>query len=190
MIPSSWCDSDTVLMNPNMPLGTFLPPSDMSNIHLLLTNDWNGINNGVFPIRVHPWSVELVSAALAYPAMNPEKGLFWNDQSAFSNILKETSYFSQSVMYCPLRWFNAYMRSPNGEPNPDSPEHYQVHPGELLVPFPGTPRDELEERLGPYLAIAEAHRQEWELSLEDTGYLEETETFWKSNRRVGDHSRR
>lgn len=180
MLSFSWCDSDTVLMNPNMPLETFLPPPEMSNIHLLLTTDWNGLNNGVFPIRVHPWSVELLSATLAYPVLHPEAELFWNDQSALSNVLKETSYFSQSVIYCPLRWFNAYMRSPNGEElNPDSAEEYQVHQGDLLVHFPGTARDELEERLDPYLAIAEAHRKEWELSLEDTGYIEETKSYWK-----------
>ncbi|EED11621.1 conserved hypothetical protein [Talaromyces stipitatus ATCC 10500] len=71
-----WTDADTVLMNPNLPLETFLPPPDVLNVHLLLTKDWNGMNNGVFPIRVHPWSVELLSAALAYPVMNPNVELF------------------------------------------------------------------------------------------------------------------
>ncbi|PYH96559.1 hypothetical protein BO71DRAFT_417747 [Aspergillus ellipticus CBS 707.79] len=48
-----WVDGDTVLMNPNMPLETFLPPPELSHTHLMLTEDWNGMNNGVFFIRVH-----------------------------------------------------------------------------------------------------------------------------------------
>ncbi|KAF4248162.1 hypothetical protein CNMCM8980_006281 [Aspergillus fumigatiaffinis] len=159
-------------MNPDMPLETFLPPPEFSDIHMLLTKDWNGMNNGVFPIRVHPWAVELLSAAIAYPVVRPDVELFWPDQSALANLLQENEYFSRSVVYCPLRWFNAYMRQPNGEGlNPDSPAYLQVHPGDLLVHFPGTPRDKLTETLEPYLAIAERHRPEWELPLERTGDL-------------------
>jgi hypothetical protein len=175
-----WSDGDTVLMNPDMPLETFLPPPEFSDIHMLLTKDWNGMNNGVFPIRVHPWAVELLSAAIAYPVVRPDVELFWPDQSALANLLQENEYFSRSVVYCPLRWFNAYMRQPNGEGlNPDSPAYLQVHPGDLLVHFPGTPRDKLTETLEPYLAIAERHRPEWELPLERTGYIEETKRFWE-----------
>ncbi|KKK18795.1 hypothetical protein AOCH_006782 [Aspergillus ochraceoroseus] len=175
-----WFDSDTVVMNPHMKLETFLPPVEADHVHLLLTKDWNGMNNGVFPIRVHPWSVQLLSAALAYPVVKPEVFLFWPDQSALANVLNENEHFARSVVYCPLRWFNAYMRSPDGESlNPDSPAELQFHPGDLLVHFPGTPRDHLAETLGPYLAIAEAHRAEWEPTAENTGYPEETVNFWR-----------
>jgi hypothetical protein len=177
-------------MNPNLPLETFLPPSDILDVHMILTKDWNGMNNGVFPIRVHPWSVELLSAAIAYPVMNPDVELFWPDQSALSNILEGNDYFAKSVVYCPLRWFNAYMGLPDGEGlNPKSPEHLQVHRGDLLVHFPGTPRESLEETLGPYLAIAEAHRRNWELPLESTGYVQETEEFWKRYRKMPSSAR-
>ncbi|EED24501.1 conserved hypothetical protein [Talaromyces stipitatus ATCC 10500] len=175
-----WTDVDTVLINPNLPLETFLPPPHVLNAHLLLTKDWNGMNNGVFPIRVHPWSVELLSAAIAYPIMNTDVELFWPDQSALANILDTNDYFAKSVVYCPLRWFNAYMGLANGEGlNPKSPQHLQVHRGDLLVHFPGTPRGSLEETMGPYLAIAESHREDWELPLEQTDYVRETEVFWQ-----------
>ncbi|XHG00047.1 hypothetical protein AWENTII_003518 [Aspergillus wentii] len=162
-----------------MPLETFLPPPEATHIHLLLTKDWNGMNNGVFPIRVHPWSVELLSAAMSYPTMHPDEELFWPDQTALSNVIKTNEYFSKAVVYCPLRWFNAYMRMPDGIGlNPDSPPHLQVHPGDLLVHFPGTPKENLKSTLGPYLDIAESHRADWEMDLETTGYLEETRKFW------------
>jgi hypothetical protein len=177
---SSWSDADTIVMNPNIPLENFLPPPQLSHIHLLLTKDWNGLNNGVFPIRVHPWSAELLTAAISYPIVHPDIPLYWPDQSAMNNLFQENEYFARAVVYCPLRWFNAYMRSPDGETlNPDSPPQYQVHPGDLLVHFPGTPAEHLEQTLVPYLDIAEAHRAEWEVPLEETQYTREIEDFWK-----------
>ena len=167
-------------MNANMPLEVFLPPPRLSDVHLLLTKDWNGLNNGVFFIRVNEWSVRLLSATIAYSSLNPDKKLAWQDQSALGNLLEENNYFSKHTVYCPLRWFNAYMRSPDASrPNPDSPEHLQVHPGDLLVHFPGTPSDHLDQTLSPYLEIAEKHVAEWEPTLEQTGYAEETRKFWE-----------
>ncbi|KAJ5913802.1 galactosyl transferase GMA12/MNN10 family protein [Penicillium tannophilum] len=180
-----WHDSDTVLMNPNMPLEVFLPPDHFGDVHMLLSKDWNGMNNGVFFVRVHEWSVNLLSAAIAYPTVHPNVELFWPDQSALTNLFNENEVFARSVVYCPLRWFNAYMRSPDGrKQNKDSPARFQVHPGDLLVHFPGTPREHLNHTLFPYLQIALAHEAEWEPRLEETEYIQETSTFWRTiNRR-------
>ncbi|KAL4873559.1 hypothetical protein BDV12DRAFT_80716 [Aspergillus spectabilis] len=175
-----WIDSDTILMNPNMRIETFLPPPHLTDVHMVVTKDWNGMNAGVFPIRVHPWSIELLSAAIGYPFTNPDATLFWAEQSALVRLFHEREYFSRSVVYAPLRWFNAYMRAPDGENlNKDSPEELQVHPGDLLVHFPGTPSDHFNETLSPYLAIAEAHRPDWELPVEATVYPLETAEFWR-----------
>jgi hypothetical protein len=147
---------------------------------LLLTEDWNGLNNGAFPIRVHSWSVEFLTAAVSYPIVHPDVTLYWPDQSAMNNLFQENEYFARAVAYAPLRWFNAYMRSPEGESmNPDSPPQYKVHPGDLRVHFPGTPADHLEGTLGPYLDISEAHRAEWEVPLQGTEYMREIEAFWR-----------
>jgi hypothetical protein len=82
-------------------------------------------------------------------------------------------------VYCPLRWFNAYTRHPNGiDINLDTPLHLQVHPGDLLVHFPGTPKANLTRTLTPYLEIAESHSRDWEVPLEETRYVEETKRFW------------
>ncbi|KAF4158533.1 hypothetical protein CNMCM6936_002820 [Aspergillus lentulus] len=174
-----WFDSDTVLMNPNMPLEIFVPPPEMSNTHLLASRDWNGLHSGVFFLRVHPWSVELLSAAIAYPVVKPDVQLMWLEQSALSNVLAENEYFARSTVYCPLRWFNAYMRHPNGiDLSPDTPLHLQVAPGDLLVHFPRTPKANLTRTLAPYLEIAESHSRHWEVPLETTRYVEETKRFW------------
>ncbi|KAJ5760590.1 galactosyl transferase GMA12/MNN10 family protein [Penicillium odoratum] len=164
-----------------MPLEVFLPPDDFGNVHLLLTKDWNGMNNGVFFLRVHEWSVKLLSAAIAYPTVHPNVELYWPDQSALTNLFNENKEFAKFVVYCPLRWFNAYMRSPDGrQHNKDSPAHFQVHPGDLLVHFPGTPSTHLNETLSPYLQIAQAHEAEWEPTLEQTDYIQETSRFWRT----------
>ncbi|KAH1322859.1 hypothetical protein KXV58_008028 [Aspergillus fumigatus] len=121
-----WFDSDTVLMNPNMPLETFLPPPELPNVHLLTSRGWNGLRGGVFFLRVHPC-------------------LWWLEQSAINNVLAEDEYFARSTVYCPLRWFNAYMRHPNGvDLDPKTPLHLQVSPGDLLVHFPGTPQSQFD----------------------------------------------
>ncbi|KAH2958921.1 hypothetical protein ACP6JB_008245 [Aspergillus fumigatus] len=121
-----WFDSDTVLMNPNMPLETFLPPPELPNVHLLTSRGWNGLHGGVFFLRVHPC-------------------LWWLEQSAINNVLAENEYFARSTVYCPLRWFNAYMRHPNGvDLDPKTPLHLQVSPGDLLVHFPGTPQSQFD----------------------------------------------
>ncbi|KAJ5247334.1 hypothetical protein N7468_002317 [Penicillium chermesinum] len=170
-----------------MPLETFLPPPELSDIHLLLTQDWNGMNNGVFFIRVHEWSVKLLAAAISYTTVHPDADLYWTDQSALDNIFEDVEFFSKSVLYCPLRWFNAYMRSPDGlSPNKDSPDRLQVHPGDLLVHFPGTPPDDLVQTMEPYIQIAEGHHKEWELPVEETAYVKIVKEFWdKERRRAG-----
>jgi hypothetical protein len=54
-----------------------------------------------------------------------------------------------------------------------------VHPGDMLVHFPGTPAGHLEGTLGPYLTIVEAHKVEWEVPVQDTEYMREIEEFWR-----------
>ncbi|KAI2026204.1 hypothetical protein LOZ48_005170 [Ophidiomyces ophidiicola] len=167
-------------MNPNIPLETFLPPPHLSHIHLLVSKDWNGLNNGVFFIRVHPWSLKLLTAASAYPILKPEVHLVWQDQSALAELFK-MEYFSSSVVFCPLRWFNAYPEDwlEAGRSSASS-SHLHLQPGDLLVHFPGTSREKLNETMMPYIEIAEGHQKAWELRLGETYYQTEIESFWKN----------
>lgn len=180
-ITYSWVDSDTVLLNPNIPLETFLPPSDFPDVHMLLTKDWNGMNAGVFMIRVHPWSIQLLSAAIAYPAQNPKVDLLWKEQSALTRLFKENNYFARSVVYCPLRWFNAYMGMPNVM-NPSSSPMFRAQPGDLLIHFAGTSAENLADAMEPYFAIAEKHQTEWQPPLQQTGHTKDAQMFWENMR--------
>jgi hypothetical protein len=89
-----WFDGDIALMNPKIPLEIFLPPEEEWNhIHALVTNDHRGLNNGVFFLRVHEWSVWLMTACLGTEIFDPEIELEFGDQSAMGMWLKKVCQF-------------------------------------------------------------------------------------------------
>ena len=86
-----WLDRDTVLMNPSLPLEIFIPPAGFEHINLLMTHDRNGLNNGVFFLRVCEWSLDLFSTAMAFPYYKPEVHLQYTEQSAMEEVLRIVS---------------------------------------------------------------------------------------------------
>ena len=171
LMSSSWVDADTIIMNPNIPLDIFLPPAEFPHLHLLVTADPHGLNNGVFFIKVHPWSVELLSAVVTYRIFRADRELQYRDQSALQDILKE-KHFKKNFLLLPQRWFNAIW----GELSDDSTRSFQVRRGDLLVHFPGHPHR--EEIMRKFLDRAERHMPEWELDLESTSYPTEIKEYW------------
>jgi hypothetical protein len=121
LILHSWFDADTLVMNPHTPLEVFLPPTDIpevANIHLLMASNWDGLNSGAFGLRVHPWSVSILSAVLAYPLYKEDKLKTdrFRDQSAFQWLLQspESYLFKHAPLQgkenwadVPMRWFNS-----------------------------------------------------------------------------------
>lgn len=53
-INHSYFDSDSIIMNEEIPLEIFEPPSDFDHINWIAGKDWNGLNAGVFLLRVCP----------------------------------------------------------------------------------------------------------------------------------------
>lgn len=136
-----------------------------------MTADPHGLNNGLFFIKVHPWSVELLSAVIAYPTFRPETGLKFRDQTALEEVLKENP-FRKKFAILPQRWINAYQDERDG-----TRKHpFQIVPGDLLVHFPGIP--ERDGRMRYYLDIAERHWPKWEIDLDSTHYPEEIKNYW------------
>lgn len=87
-----WHDRDTVLMNPQIPLDVFLPPEpQFSHIHLLVTNDRHGLNNGVFMVRVSQWAFKLFASALSIREYQPEIPLKYTEQSGMEEAIKRVS---------------------------------------------------------------------------------------------------
>jgi len=103
-----WVDSDVVLANPNIKLEAFLPNKGMNNIHLIIADDVNGLNAGVFLLRVHPWSLNLLMRAMSYSYFNDKKGLKYADQSSLNNVLYESKEEDHYIVV-PQNWFNSYI---------------------------------------------------------------------------------
>lgn len=172
-----WVDADTVILNPHVPIEVFLPPpgSEFEDVHLLYSNDWNGLNNGVFPVRVSQWAVKLFTAIVAYRHYKPDIPLVFRDQSAMDNVMKEPQ-FVNNIVQAPQRWFNAYQ----GEHN-ETLAPFQIRRGDLLVHFAGVPNR--EERMGYWLDRAEQHLDDWEVPVKSTSYPQERKDFWDEQRR-------
>ena len=77
-----WVDGDTIILNPYVPIKILLLRKDdleWDNVYLLVSHNWNGLNNGVFPMYVSIWSVELFSAILLFRLSRPKQHLqFWD----------------------------------------------------------------------------------------------------------------
>lgn len=86
----------------------------------MITSNWDGLNSGVFALRVSPWSVSFLSAILAYPIYEADRTRRdrFRDQSAFQFLLAQPS--SPLVQHAPggmggrewwvtvpIRWFNS-----------------------------------------------------------------------------------
>jgi hypothetical protein len=176
-----WVDADTIILNPYIPIETFLPPpgTEFDDVYLMYSNDWNGLNNGVFPIRVNQWSVQLFAAIVSYRHYNPKDPLVFRDQSAMNTLMQETE-FAKHIMQAPQRWFNAYQ----GEHN-ETLQPFQVRRGDLLVHFAGIPAR--EERMQYWLERAEQHLDDWEVPVKSTSYIQEARDFWNEQRELRKH---
>ena len=167
-----WMDADTVLLNPHIPISAFLPPESggFDDVNLVVVHDWNGLNNGVFAIRVCRWSVQLLTAVLAFPHDRPDFFLLFRDQSAMDELLKERE-FKRHTVEAPQRWFNAYQ----GEHN-ETLAPFQVRRGDFLVHFAGV--GDREQRMRYWLDRAEQHLPDWEIEYKQTSYPMEVREFW------------
>lgn len=167
----AWFDADTIIINPLIPLEAFLPPTDMPGIHALVTEDWNGLNNGVFYLRVSAWNVEMLSAVIAYRTFKQDESLPFTEQSAMAAILRDPK-FHLNVTVVPSTWFNAYPSewSPNGV-------SYQVNQGDMVLHFAGVNRKSSELR--DWLFTVTKERDLWERPLADTTLITQVRTFWE-----------
>ncbi|KAK3393970.1 galactosyl transferase gma12 mnn10 family protein [Podospora didyma] len=116
-----WFDADTVIMNYETPLEIFLPPANatgVENVDLVITSNWDGLNSGVFALRVNHWSVSFLSAVLAYPIYRSDRLATdrFRDQSAFQFLLQNKTHSPLATapmrskdhwVEVPMRWFNS-----------------------------------------------------------------------------------
>lgn len=81
----------------------------MDKIHFIVSDDFNGLNCGVFFIRVHPWSLNFLMRATSYFYYHQEKYLLFADQSSKNNILTASNDTDEHYIIVPQYWFNTYI---------------------------------------------------------------------------------
>jgi hypothetical protein len=82
----------------------------------VVASNFDGLNAGVFAIRVHRWSVALLSAVVAYPVYHTDKAETndFQDQSALSWLLESSS--SPTILNAKMHWANVPTRWFNSLP--------------------------------------------------------------------------
>ncbi|KAL4984894.1 hypothetical protein BDW68DRAFT_180210 [Aspergillus falconensis] len=177
-----WVDADSIIINPQIPLELFLPPSTLDGIHMVASKDHKGLNTGIFFLRVHEWSVRFLIETLAYPIYNSRVDLDVQvDQNAMANVLNQSSY-REGVTYLPRTWINTY----------EWAHAYEGYRGNMLVHFPGL-GEKRWERMEAWLDVVERRVGGWEVPLQETWYLEEGRRFWErvqeARRILGEYQR-
>lgn len=189
-----WADRDSIILDYCRPKSSFLPPEHTNlhdtdddsakhnQIHLLATKDVNGLNAGVFFLRVHPWSIAFLENVLAYRFFNPGVHLPFSEQSAMSNVL-ESAEFSPHVVYAPWEWFNTYPNSDFGPEEYRKREdvegllHFQSRRGDFLMHFAGS--WDKEEPMEAWLDVTENMGNVWEQKRVQRDISDDVKTFWK-----------
>lgn len=162
-----WISPDCMILNPQIPLEIFLPPSGFEQGHILATRDSDGVTNGVLFLQVHPSNVNMLIDVLTIP-----KGEFGGGQDgarrALEKILRSDAY-RDHVLYQPRKWYNSYQISTDVS---------EAHPGDLLVHFHGMGGDKWGAMASTIAQTADLKR-DWALPLEQTSYTKDVEDYWR-----------
>lgn len=171
---SSWVDADSIVVNPALSPCVFLPPEHLDHVYALVTADHNGLNNGVFYLRVHPSSVDLLTQVAAYPLAHPEDDLGWfGEQAAMARVIKsiearhDDASGPSGIVWIPRTWINNYEW-----------EHgFEGEPGSFLVHFAGLAETRLAH-MAAWLDELKSNQAKWEIPVERTMYRDAIPNFW------------
>jgi mannan polymerase II complex MNN10 subunit len=193
-----WVDRDTLVLDKCRPMSSFLPPEPSplmeqrqrskndshgttdNTTHLLVNNDLNGLNNGVFLIRVNSWAIDLFNTILAFRYYKPDVELKFTEQSAMEKVIGNEK-FSAHVRTVPQHWFNCY---PYG-----LPEHFRersnetglgkehVRRGDYLLHFAGNTKK--DEAINGWLDMLQELPDVWEHKTVQRDVSEEVMNLWE-----------
>ncbi|KAL0938329.1 uncharacterized protein CTRU02_204939 [Colletotrichum truncatum] len=186
-----WVDRDTLILDECRPASSFLPPYTVdadgeaskqikdNDVQLLVTDDWNGLNNGVFLLRVGRWAVELFSAIVAFRHYRPDVKLPFTEQSAMEILIKEPK-FKDAVQFVPQHWFNTY---PGGNAtrflernDEEGLADYQARRGDFLVHFAGVPAK--DKSIDDWVDILGGMPDVWDAEKVQRNTTTDVEAFW------------
>lgn len=167
MLPR-WINPDTIILNPQIPLEIFLPPSDFNNTNLIGTHDEDGFYGGGTLFRVNDWTVKFLIEVLALPRIDTHLDLGFDKAQTAMQFVLASETFRTSTMYQPRQWFSA-VHLPSGE--------FEGKQGDLMVHFKGLEGDKWLSMAG-YLNDVTAWHNSWEMQLHETTYEKEVDEYW------------
>lgn len=171
---NSYFDADTIIMNKEIPLDIFEPPSDYDHINYIAARDWNGLNAGVLLLRVHPWTVTLLSRVMTYQHYHPDESYPYAEQTILARLTETQAEFKQYSLYMPRPWFNAYFYG-----------MHEVQPGMLLSHFA---HPDFKWHMYEWLKVAYeedgSESKFYTKSVQETEYPGEIRRFWNAKRRA------
>lgn len=164
-----WFDADSIIINPQIAVENFLPPTDVGEYHVLATKDQNGLNTGIFFLRVHQWSVNMLLQAVAMPMFRSDIDLGYSvDQTAMALLFNETEN-KDYILYQPRTWYNTY----------EFHHAYEGKEGDMLVHFPGLFEDRAQH-MRDWLEVVEGPGgDKWQVPLRQTSYPRRIDEFWE-----------
>lgn len=203
-----WVDRDTLILDQCRPASTFLPSSisstplprrlrrnEQSNeqqsdnpihpppeVNLLAANDPDGLNNGIFLLRVSHWAIEVFTAILAYRHYNPNVELKFTEQSAMELVLQDQR-FSNKVQFVPQHWFNPFPRGnasnfvSNNETNPEGWDELVARRGDWLIHFAG--HSHKDEAINEWADMLDGMEDVWETDRVLRNVDGEVRQFWE-----------
>ncbi|KAF9894786.1 hypothetical protein FE257_004407 [Aspergillus nanangensis] len=173
-----WIDADSIILNDDIPVEIFLPPHDITDIHMVTARDQNGLNTGIVFFHVHPWTISMLIETLAHPLYKPEIDLGRSaDQEAMVHVLNKTDGgpdkhgYKDGLIYLPRPWINTY----------EWHHAYEGKRGNLLVHFPGLEEDRWSH-MSKWLDVVEYTPEKWRVQLAETEYATKTVEFWNQVR--------
>ncbi|KAF4591706.1 galactosyl transferase GMA12/MNN10 family protein [Ophiocordyceps camponoti-floridani] len=190
-----WADRDSIVVDPCRDVTDFLPQSaleedsvsDKHQINLLIAKDWNGINAGIFLLRVGEWGIDFLNDVLSFPRFKPNVTLTFEEQSAMDVLLQEEKY-EYGVRYVPQHWFNAYpneggrMEQYTAMNNTDELNEWAVRRGDFVVHFAGFPNK--EEEINGYIKAMKKEGNVWESGRALRDVSGEVDEFWSNSSHV------
>jgi hypothetical protein len=171
----SYFDADSIIMNQEIPLEIFEPPSDFKHINWMAGKDYNGLNAGVFLLRVNTWSLNLLTRTMTYKHYHPDEEYIFEEQTILARLTEDDDEFKDQSIYVPKAWFNAYFYS-----------LHEVKPGLLLSHFP---HPDYKWHIYEWLRVLESDKDTnfkpvYNLPVQETVYPSEIKSFWNAKRRA------
>ncbi|GAB7363391.1 hypothetical protein MBLNU230_g3669t1 [Neophaeotheca triangularis] len=170
-----WVDADSIVINPAISPCVFLPPREMDHIYALVTADHNGLNDGVFYLKVCAESLDFLTQVLTYTDLHPEADLGWfGEQAAMSRTIKtiEAKHKDPTdpsgIAWIPRTWINHY----------EFEHGFEGEPGSFMVHFAGLGATRLTH-MQNWLNELRYNQAKWEIPVEETVYKDEIAAFWK-----------